>query len=162
MQLNINKKSVIPLLVLLLISSGCLLWFKGLQKPGLEINCATILHYDHADPDFLTTLELTFRLDRDYEGLVILSGIIKTRTGEQAISRNIMFDYAIKTPGEIVVQNMKYVKTQRDTADDEYLMKGFFYVPEGAKRQLRLNPLNNAWLIGNPQSPVALCVNKIN
>ena len=144
---------------LIIISAG-LLWHKSAQKPGIKVNCSTILHYDHAKPDYISTLELTFRLDSDFEGLVVLSGSIDTATGRQTVSRNIMFDYDIKVPGEIIVRNMSYIKTSRDNADDEIIKQSFFFVPEGTERQLRLSPLGNAWLLGNPQSPFVLCVNQ--
>lgn len=157
------KKKWITLLIsgLIIITAG-LTWLKRSQKPGLTINCSTILHYDHANPDYISTLELTFRLDSDFEGLVVLSGSIETASGKQTVSRNIMFDYDIKTPGEIVVSNMRHIKTARDTANDEIIEKSFFFVPEGTERQLRLSSTANAWLLGNPQSPFALCVNKKN
>ncbi|HHA2302550.1 hypothetical protein I4P06_21370 [Enterobacter asburiae] len=144
---------------LFIISTGIML-YKRLQQPGLNINCSTILHYDHSNPDYISTLELTFRLDSDFEGLVVLSGNINTATGRQTVSRNITFDYNIKAPGEIVVSDMRHIKTARDTADDEIIKKSFFFVPEGTERQLRLSPSGNAWLLGNPQSPFALCVNQ--
>lgn len=75
-------------------------------------------------------------------------------------SRNITFDYDIKTPGEIVVSNMHHIKTARGNAADEIIKKSFFFVHEDTGRQLRLSPLGNAWLLGNPQSPFALCVNQ--
>lgn len=144
---------------LIIISAG-LLWLKHAHKSGLNINCSTILHFDHANPDFISTLELTFRLDSDFEGLVVLSGNIDTATGRQTVSRHITFDYDIKVPGEIVVSNMRHIKTTRDTAADEIIENGFFFVPEGTERQLRLSSTANAWLLGNPQSPFALCVNQ--
>lgn len=155
------KKKWITLLIsgLIIITAG-LTWLKRSQKPGLTINCSTILHYDHAKPDYISTLELTFRLESDFEGLVVLSGSIDTARGRQTVSRNITFDYDIKTPGEIVVSNMRHIKTARDTADDEIIKKSFFFVPDNSERQLRLNATANAWLLGNPQSPFALCVNQ--
>ncbi|WKW40319.1 hypothetical protein [Enterobacter mori] len=154
-----NKWIVLIISGLIIVTAG-LVWLKRSQKPGLKINCSTILHYDHAKPDYISTLELTFRLDSDFDGLVVLSGSIDTATGRQTVSRNITFDYDIKTPGEIVVSNMRHIKTARDTADDEIIKKSFFFVHEDTGRQLRLNPLGNAWLLGNPQSPFALCVNQ--
>ncbi|ECL2126665.1 hypothetical protein FSE01_22235 [Salmonella enterica subsp. enterica] len=154
------KKRWEMLIILLLIISAGLLWHKSVQRPGMKINCSTILHYDHVDPDHVSSLEMTFRLDRDYEGLAVLSGRIETAAGRQIISRNITFDYDVKVPGEIVVRNMNYIKTLRDNADDDIFTRSFFFVSEGTERQLRLNPLGNAWLLGNQQSPFALCVNK--
>lgn len=155
------KKKWIAVIIsgLLIIITGLML-YKRLQQPGLNINCSTILHYDHSNPDYISTLELTFRLDSDFEGLVVLSGNIDTATGRQTVSRNITFDYNIKAPGEIVVRDMRHIKTARDTADDEIIKKSFFFVPEGTERQLRLSTSGNAWLLGNPQSPFALCVNQ--
>lgn len=43
-------------------------------------------------PYYISTLELTFRLECDFEGLVVLSGIIDTATGRQTVPRNITFD----------------------------------------------------------------------
>lgn len=155
-----EKKWIILTITALLLIAAALLWHKSTQRTGMDINCSTILHYDHARPDYISSLEMTFRLARDYEGLVMLSGHIDTATGRQIVSRNITFDYAVKVPGEIVVSNMHYIKTNRDTAQDDILSQSFFFVPEGTERQLRLSPLSNAWLLGNPQSPFALCVNK--
>lgn len=160
MKAKAEKKWIIKIISALIIISAGLLWHKSTQKPGMEINCSAILHYDHVDPDYVSALEMTFRLDSDYEGLVVLSGSIATATGKQTVSRNITFDYNVKVPGEIIIRNMKYIKTFRDTAQDDILTRGFFYVPDGTERQLRLNPLGNAWLLGNQQSPFALCINK--
>lgn len=154
-----NRKIVITMMLLMMIAAGVGL-YKRSQTPGIKINCSTILHYDHASPNYVSSLEMTFRLDKDYEGLVVLFGYIDTPTGRQTIARNIQFDYSVKTPGEITVRNMSYIKTLRDNANDEIVKNSFFFVPEGTERQLRLNPLGNAWLLGNPQSPFALCVNK--
>lgn len=161
MQAKSKKVWIIMIISSLILSVG-LLWLKSTQRPGMKINCSTILHYDHMGPDYVSTLEMTFRLDSDYEGLVVLSGTIEAAGDRQAVSRNITFDYDVKTPGEIIVKNMGYIKTLRDTARDDILTQSFFYVPEGTGRQLRLSPQGNAWLLGNPQSPFALCVNKKN
>lgn len=162
MKTKSEKKWIIMIISALIMIPAGLLWHKSTQRPGMKVNCSTILHYDHAKPDYISTLELTFRLDSDFEGLVVLSGSIDTTTGRQTVSRNITFDYDVKAPGEIVVSNMRHIKTARDTADDEIIKKNFFFVPEGTERQLRLSPLGNAWLLGNPQSPFALCVNQKN
>lgn len=160
MNLRFKKKWTVIVFTLLVVISTGLFWYKSFQTPGMKINCSTILHYDHANPDYVTTIEITFRLDRDYGGLVVLSGNIDTAAGRQNISRNIIFDYDVKELGEIIISNMSYIKTHRDNADDDILMKNFFFVPEDTERQLRLSSLRNAWLLGNPQSPFALCVNK--
>ncbi|WP_210454250.1 hypothetical protein [Pantoea ananatis] len=160
MNAEFKKKWIALITSGLIIMTAGLVWLKHSQKPGLKINCSTIIHYDHAKPDHISTLEFTFRLESDFEGLVVLSGNIDTATGRQTVSRNITFDYDIKTPGEIVVSNMRHIKTARDTADDEIIKKSFFIVPDNSERQLRLNATANAWLLGNPLSPFALCVNQ--
>lgn len=160
MHVSLKKGALVTTVTLLMITAAGLLWHKKSQQPGIKINCSTILHYDHASPNYVSSLEMTFRLDKDYEGLVVLSGYFDTPTGRQTIARNIQFDYSVKTPGEITVRNMSYIKTLRDNAHDEIVKNSFFFVPEGTERQLRLNPLSNAWLLGNPQSTFALCVNK--
>lgn len=160
MNAGFKKKWIASITFLLISIIAGLMWHKRTQGPGLTINCSTILHYDHAKPDYISTLELTFRLESDFEGLVVLSGSIDTAKGRQTVSRNITFDYDIKAPGEIVVSNMRHIKTARDTAADAIIEKSFFFVPEGTERQLRLSSSGNAWLLGNPQSPFALCVNQ--
>ncbi|HBW2765519.1 TPA: hypothetical protein MEW02_003464 [Klebsiella pneumoniae] len=162
MKTKSEKKWIIMIISALIMIPAGLLWYKSSQRSGMKVNCSTILHYDHAKPDYISTLELTFRLDSDFEGLVVLSGNIDAAGGRQTVSRNITFDYDVKFPGEINVRNMRYIKTSRDNADDEILMKSFFFVPEGTERQLRVSPLGNAWLLGNPQSPFALCVSQKN
>ena len=144
--------------LLMMIAAGSVL-YKRSQQTGLKLNCSTILHYNHAHPNYTANLEIAFRLDKDYEGLVILSGYIDTPSGRQTIARNIRFDYGVKTPGEIIIRNMSYIKKFRDNAHDEIVKNSFFFTPEGSERLLRLKPLSNAWLLGNPQSPFALCVN---
>lgn len=161
MKVKPKKMWIIMIISASIVAVG-LLWLKSIQRPGMNINCSTILHYDHAAPDYVSTLEFTFRLERDYEGLVLLSGIINVSSDKQIVSRNIAFNYDIKTPGEILVRNTRYIKTSRDTASDDIINRSFLYVPEGTERQLKLSPLGNAWLLGNPQSPFALCVNRKN
>lgn len=160
MKVKLDKKWWVLAFLFLLFLSAAMLWRKWFYTTGMEIHCATTLHYDHAEPDFIATLEMNFRLDKNYEGLVILSGVIETKTGEQIIARNITFDYDVKKQGEVNVRNMVYKKMRRDTANDDYWATSFFYVPEGTSRQLQLTYIGNAWLIGNQYSPVALCVNK--
>lgn len=162
MKAKSERRTHVLIITIMLMVSAILLWHKSTRDSGVEINCSTILRYNHANPDYVSTLEMIFRLDRDYEGLVMLSGNIETATGRQTVSRNITFDYAVKVPGEIILSKMNYIKTIRDTAQDDIITRSFFFVPEGSERQLRVNPLGNAWLLGNPQSPFAICVNKRN
>lgn len=160
MKAKSEKKWLILIILVLMMTSAVLLWHKNGQQPGMNINCSTIILYQDTTEPVHSALEMTLRLNSDYEGLVVLSGSVETATGKQTVSRNITFDYAVKIPGEILVQNMRYIKTPRDTAYDDIFTKNFFFVPENTERQLRINSLNNAWLLGNPQSPFALCVNK--
>jgi hypothetical protein len=160
----INKKIRWPdaILLLTLILS---LWFyinMRQHQHSMNVNCSTILRYKHQNPDFIATLEMILRLDSNFRGQVFLSGHMYSERGTENVSRTILFDYEVNRPGEISVKNMHYVKNPRDTARDESFRHGFFYVPEGASRELGLNPLGNAWLIDNLQSPFALCVNKDN
>ncbi|MDE4079273.1 MULTISPECIES: hypothetical protein [Enterobacter cloacae complex] len=158
----LNKKTgliAILLLVVLVLS----VWFyvhKRQNQNFLKVNCSTILRYNHQDPDFVATLDLVFRLDENHDGQAVLSGNIHSDKGSNIISRTVLFSYEMNRPGEISIMDTRYVKTHRDTADEESFKSSFFYVPDGTVRQLRVEPSNNGWLIGNLQSPFALCVNR--
>jgi hypothetical protein len=118
------------------------------------------MQYHHQSPAFSATVEFIFRLEEDHDGYAILSGNIHSARDIQVISRTVHFNYVMKRPGEIEISDMRYAKSPRDTADDDSFRYSFFYVPEGDVRHLRIGPLRNGWLIGNPQSPFALCLNK--
>lgn len=148
---------------LLLIILASSIWFflhMRQQQNRMNINCATIVRYNHQAPPFIATLDMIFRLNPTLHGQVILSGEILSAQGVETISRTIMFSYEVSRPGEITVKNMYYIKNKPDTASDENFIHSFLYVSEGTTRQLELSPLGNGWLIENPQSPFALCVNK--
>ncbi|POT58081.1 hypothetical protein C3432_09165 [Citrobacter amalonaticus] len=160
----VNKKalwSAATLLIIFVLSA----WFylhHCLLQSSMQVNCATILRYSHHDPNFIATLDMIFRLDKNHNGQAILSGNMHTEREVQIVSRTIIFNYEVNRPGEIYVKNMRYVKNIRDTASDDHFRRGFFYVPDGSVRQLRINPSGNGWLIDNLQSPFALCINSEN
>ncbi|QMG42118.1 hypothetical protein HVY60_16720 [Citrobacter freundii] len=161
MKVIYKQKWLFPFMLLLLLAFSFYRFiFNRYQTPGLDINCATIIHYDHLDPIFISTIEMNFRLGKDHNGKVILSGNIKTGSNVQTISRMAVFDYEITSPNEISIYNVEYIKNARDTANDELFRNSFFYAQKGTSRQMHLSPSGNAWLIGNLQSPFALCVNK--
>lgn len=99
-------------------------------------------------------------MDKNYDGHAVLSGNIQSDRSVNVISSTILFSYEMNRPGEISLTDTRYVKNPRDTADDESFKSSFFYVPEGTVRQLKIEPASNGWLIGNLQSPFALCVNR--
>ncbi|MFW7205856.1 hypothetical protein ACMGGQ_08690 [Enterobacter sp. BNK-13] len=158
----INKKTGIPAVILLLILAFSVWFYVHMRhkQSALSINCSTILRYNHYEPDFIATLEFVFRLDKNHEGQAVLSGNIQSDKGVHVISRTILFSYEVNRPGEIALTDTRYVKNLRDTADDDSFKSSFFYVPEGTVRQLKIEPAGNGWLIGNLQSPFALCVNR--
>ena len=156
-----KKTGLIALLLLVVLALS--VWFyvhKRQNQNFLKVNCSTILRYNHQDPDFVATLDLVFRLDENHDGQAVLSGNIHSEKGAKIISRTVLFSYEMNRPGEISIMDTRYVKTHRDTADEESFKSSFFYVPDGTVRQLRVEPSNNGWLIGNLQSPFALCVNR--
>lgn len=156
-----KKTGLIALLLLVVLALS--VWFyvhKRQNQNYLKVNCSTILRYNHYEPDFVATLEFVFRLDKNHEGQAVLSGNIQSARGVHVISRTILFSYEMNRPGEIALTNTRYVKNPRDTADDDSFKSSFFYVPEGTVRQLKIEPTGNGWLIGNLQSPFALCVNR--
>jgi hypothetical protein len=156
-----KKTGLIAILLLTVLALS--VWFyvhKRQNQNYLKVNCSTILRYNHQEPDFVATLDMVFRLDENHDGQAVLSGNIRSETGAQVISRTILFNYEMDRPGEISIMDTRYVKTHRDTADEESFKNSFFYVPDGTARQLRVEPSSNGWLIGNLQSPFALCVNR--
>ncbi|BCL42732.1 hypothetical protein [Enterobacter roggenkampii] len=156
-----KKTGLIALLLLVVLTLS--VWFyvhKRQNQNYLKVNCSTILRYNHYEPDFVATLEFIFRLDEDHDGQAVLSGNIQSARGVHVISRTILFSYEMNRPGEIALTDTRYVKNPRDTADDDSFKSSFFYVPEGTVRQLKIEPTGNGWLIGNLQSPFALCVNR--
>lgn len=158
----INKKTGM-LAVILIVILALSVWFyvhMHQKQSALNVNCSTIVSYNHHEPDFIATLEFVFRLDKNHDGQAVLSGNIQSDKGVNVISRTILFSYEMNRPGEISLTDTRYVKNPRDTADDESFKSSFFYVPEGAVRQLKIEPTSNGWLIGNLQSPFALCVNR--
>ena len=158
----INKKTGM-LAVILIVILAFSVWFyvhMHQKQSALNVNCSTIVRYNHHEPDFIATLEFVFRLDKNHDGQAVLSGNIQSDRGVNVISRTILFSYEMNRPGEISLTDTRYVKNPRDTADDESFKSSFFYVPEGTVRQLKIEPTNNGWLIGNLQSPFALCVNR--
>ena len=155
-----KKTGLIALLLLVVLTLS--VWFyvhKRQNQNYLKVNCSTILRYNHYEPDFVATLEFIFRLDKNHDGQAVLSGNIQSARGVNVISRTILFSYEMNRPGEIAITDTRYVKNPRDTADDDSFKSSFFYVPEGTVRQLKIEPTGNGWLIGNLQSPFALCVN---
>ncbi|MCX2867733.1 hypothetical protein ORL23_09585 [Kluyvera cryocrescens] len=127
---------------------------------GMTVNCSTILSLAHKNPDVSSVVDLTLRLHSNHTGQVALSGSIKQDNTTRTISRAVHFDYEIKNPGELLIENMRYEKNQKDSATDDDFKMNFFYVPDGKQRLIKINPLQNAYLIENPHSPVFLCVNK--
>ncbi|EQA6227443.1 hypothetical protein ACX5CW_004108 [Enterobacter ludwigii] len=158
----ISKKNgtvAIILIVLLTLSAWFFLHMRQKQA-AMNVNCSSIIQYNHQAPDFTASLEFVFRLEENLDGYTVLSGNIHSARGTHVISRTVHFSYVMNRPGEIEISDMRYIKNPRDTADDESFRRSFFYVPEGAVRQLRINPSRNGWLIGNLQSPFALCVSR--
>ena len=152
--------AAVSLLLVMASSIGFYMYMLKRQN-GMDVDCNTIIRYNHLNPDFTATLNLVFRLDKQFAGQVVLSGYINSEgSPETVVSRTIHFGYEVNRLGEISVKNVHYVKKSQDTTSDEIFRQGFFYVPEGTVRQLRINPLLNGWLIENLQSPFALCVNK--
>lgn len=161
--MNANNKKTGSLAVILLVVLALSVWFyvhMRQKQSALNVNCSTIVRYNHHEPDFIATLEFVFRLDKNHDGQAVLSGNIHSERGVHIISRTILFNYEMSRPGEISLTDTRYVKNPRDTADDESFKSSFFYVPEGTVRPLKIEPSSNGWLIGNLQSPFALCVNR--
>ncbi|EHG7890832.1 MULTISPECIES: hypothetical protein [Citrobacter] len=161
--MNTLTKKTGLIAILLLVVLALSVWFyvhKRQNQNYLKVNCSTIIRYNHQDPDFVAMLDLVFRLDENHDGQAILSGNIYSEKGAKFISRTALFSYEINRPGEISIMDMRYLKNPRDTADEESFKSSFFYVPDGTVRQLRVEPSNNGWLLGNLQSPFALCVNR--
>ena len=158
----INKKTVITFIILLTLLVLSVMFFLHMrQKQGvLNVNCSSVIQYHHKSPDFTASLEFILRLEKNLDGYAVLSGNLHSGRSVQVISRTVRFSYEVNRPDEIEIANMHYVKNTRDTADDDSFRHSFFYVPEGGVRQLRINPSRNGWLVGNPQSPFALCVNR--
>ncbi|MEX3020849.1 hypothetical protein AB4K05_14770 [Kluyvera sp. STS39-E] len=129
---------------------------------GISVNCSTILNLLHKTPDFTSAIDLRFQLRTNHTGQVDLSGNIKQADGIRFVSRTVLFDYEMSAPGDIAIENMRYVKNKKDSANDHDFKLSFFYVQEGQKRHIKVNPLHNAYLIENTLSPVLLCVNKDN
>lgn len=100
------------------------------------------------------------RLDKNHDGQAVLSGNIQSDRGVCIISRTILFSHEMNRPDEISLIDTRYVKNPRDIADGESFKSSFLYIPEGTVRQLKIKPTSNGWLIGNLQSPYALCVNR--
>lgn len=156
-----KKTGLIAIILLVVLALSA--WFyvhKRQNQNYLKVNCSTILRYNHQDPDFVATLDLVFRLDENHDGQAVLSGHIHSEKGAKIISRSVLFSYEMNRLGEISIMETRYLKNPRDTADDESFKSSFFYVPDGTVRQLRVEPSNNGWLLGNLQSPFALCVNR--
>lgn len=156
-----KKTGLIALLLLVVLALS--VWFyvhKRQNQNFLKVNCSTILRYNHQDPNFVATLDLVFRLDENHDGQAVLSGNIHSDKGSKIISRTVLFNYEMNRPGEITIMETRYLKNPRDTADEESFKSSFFYVPDGTVRQLRVEPSKNGWLLGNLQSPFALCVNR--
>lgn len=158
----INKKTVITSIILLaLLVLSALFFLHMRQKQGaLNVNCSSIIQYHHQSPDFTASLEFILRLEKNLDGYAVLSGNLHSGRSVQVISRTVHFSYEVNRPDEIEIANMHYVKNTRDTADDDTFRYSFFYVAEGGTRQLRINPSRNGWLIGNPLSSFALCINR--
>ncbi|MBB1200221.1 hypothetical protein EGM70_07940 [Enterobacteriaceae bacterium 89] len=153
------KITISVTLMAMLILSLAIFVYHRFRTPGHDVNCSTILHYDHRDPDFVSTVEMNLRLKEDRSGFVVLSGNVHSENEASVVSRRVEFDYEITSPGEISIRNLNYVKNRRDTTSDDFFKKSFFFTQQGTHRQMRLSPYGNAWLMGNPQSPFALCVN---
>ncbi|MFA1017586.1 hypothetical protein AB8780_07985 [Enterobacter sp. SAT-E-asb] len=158
----INKKTGISIIILLVVLTISVWFYVHMRhkQSALNVNCSTILRYNRHEPDFIATLEFVFRLNKNNDGQAILSGNIQSDRGVHVVSRTILFKYEMSRPGEIALTDTRYVKNLRDTADDESFKSSFFYVPKGTVRQLKIEPSSNGWLIGNIQSPFALCVNR--
>ncbi|WP_431625394.1 hypothetical protein [Enterobacter chuandaensis] len=142
--------------------AGCgVVLYHHLIADGIRVNCSALIQYDHRGPDFASVVEVNFRLFKNNTGRATLSGTINTAGEKQTISRSIAFAWDALYSDEIAVHSFAYIKNIKDSAMDDIFKKSFLYAPEGASRQLRLSPLKNAWLIGNVQSPFALCINKM-
>jgi hypothetical protein len=157
---NKRTRTVIVVLLIILVLSACFYGYMRQKQGALNVRCSSHMQYHHQSPAFSATVEFIFRLEEDHDGYAILSGNIHSARDIQVISRTVHFNYVMKRPGEIEISDMRYAKSPRDTADDDSFRYSFFYVPEGDVRHLRIGPLRNGWLIGNPQSPFALCLNK--
>lgn len=154
------KLVILGVFIAIFLASLAIALYTPYPNSGLDLNCSTTIHYDHKDPDFTSMIELNLRLFKNRTGRAILAGRINANDEIQTISRSIVFNYDMTHPDEISVRNFDYIKNTRDTANDAFIRSNFFYAPEGVTRQMRLTPSENAWLIGNLQSPFALCVNK--
>ncbi len=154
-----RRTAAVILLAFLALSAWFFLHMHQKQA-GLNVNCSSIIRYNHQAPDFTASLEFVFRLEKNLNGYAVLSGNIHSARGTHVISRTVHFSYVVSRPDEIEISDMRYIKNPRDTADDESFRRSFFYVPEGAMRQLRISPSRNGWLLGNIQSPFALCVRR--
>ncbi|BBV66315.1 hypothetical protein [Kluyvera ascorbata] len=135
------------------------LLFTRQPRGSMNVDCSTMLQMAYKDPDLTATIDLTFRLHRNHTGQVALSGKIKQDDRTQTISRTMLFDYEVKTPGEISLDNMRYAKNLKDSVTDDEFKMNFFYVPDGQKRTIKIRATRNAYLIENLHSPVFLCVN---
>lgn len=124
------------------------------------INCSSVLSFEHEKPDITQSFDITFQLLKNNKGVVNLFGRGKHSGGENIISRTIEFDYTEKAKGTLTLKNMKYSKNIRDTMSDDLFRSFFFFVPQGASRQININRINNAVLISNLNSPVFICVDR--
>lgn len=143
-----------------LVSSGYYFWHKHKIVNSLNINCSSVFELTHIKPDFEVKSVMSVVLTNDEKGQVDISGVIKTPEGVQHISRSIHFDYELRTPEEIALWDMKYIKNSRDTAKDEIFKNYLFYIQSGNERFMKIRPFNNGYLIENRHSPVFMCVNK--
>jgi hypothetical protein len=78
-----NKKyGIVAVILLTLLALSAWFFVHMRQKQGaLNVNCSTILQYNHQAPNFTATLEYIFRLEKNLDGYVVISGNIHSERG---------------------------------------------------------------------------------
>lgn len=108
----IKIRSICAAVSLLLVMASSIVFYiyKLDRQNGMDIDCSTSIRYNHLNPEFNATLNLIFRLDKQFSGQVMLSGNINSGDRAEIVSRTIHFSYEVNRPGEISVKHMYYVK----------------------------------------------------
>lgn len=133
----------------------------NLTNNKLKINCESVFSFNNTTSDVKTIGSIIFRLNDDSTGVTEISGNLIEKSSISHIHRRITYNYKKINEDEYIIYNLKIEKFTKDIAKENVLSELFLSATHSNEFYLTINKQKNAWLFGNSNSPMFMCVNKL-
>lgn len=151
-----NKMRLIIILFAIVLVEGAFFYF--FFRNGYFIVCEADFIFRAPQNEFEFQGAMTLTMRRDNRGKIDLDGVVKSRSGEAHVNRDILFTYRQLDQTSFAIVDAQVVKGERDDASDVIIARNFFSLAMPTRRVFTLFRVNNGYLIGNTRAPTFMCV----